>query len=244
MPGLTTQDDWLAWSQGLKTTSADEGPSVSQIPPMLRRRLSPLGKMAASVAWPLLQDDVFIPSVFCSRHGELDRTVTMLRNLALNEQLSPTHFSLSVHNAIGGVYSIARKDPSAITALAVGDEGLSQALLETQLIMVERDYPEALCVIYDAPMPPEYSEPKVQPNLPYAAAFVLTRGAPDQAKEQPAAQPQKVCGLSLQPSETEHAECSEPHTLAFLRFLLSDASALRLPGKRHDWLWTQPARSQ
>lgn len=207
---------------------------------MLRRRLSPLGKMALSVAWPLLAEETPLPSVFCSRHGELERTAGMLQSLAAGEALSPTHFSLSVHNAIGGVFSIARRDTSAVTALAVGSEDLSQALLETRLILAERRCPEALCVIYDAPLPTVYSDFGNYPRWPYAAAFVVGRS------EGPAESP--AVDLTVERRAAEElpqllrvsADPNEPQVLALIRFLLSESRPeLYLPSRRDYWRWAE-----
>lgn len=235
MPGIATRQHWQEWSCGQRSPVPGENPSLDHIPPLLRRRLSPLGKIALAAAWPVLPADASLPSLFCSRHGELERTVAMLRDLANGESLSPTHFSLSVHNAIGGVYSIARGDSSAITALAVGEEGLSQALLETRLILAEQQAAEALCVIYDAPLPDVYSDFGREPEWPYACAFVV--GLPESsagshrlslqlraADECPAASPEPI---------------PEPQALRFVRFLLQGPGArLRLPMRNDCWEWT------
>ncbi|GAB1256013.1 beta-ketoacyl synthase chain length factor [Aurantivibrio plasticivorans] len=230
-PGLQTLEDWQAWSLGEKEVQFGEPPVVSAIPAMLRRRLSSLGKMALSVAWPLMGEGVAIPSVFCSRHGELGRTVTLLKQLADEEDLSPTHFSLSVHNAIGGVASIARKDMSSITALAAGDEGLSVALLEAQMILDEQQCPEVLCVIYDEPPQAEFH--CVTPSVPYAAAFVLSSVLPVDS-------PANRLTVELQSVESVDDEEGVPQAMHFIKFLLSgNAGDLRFAGKRHAWQWSK-----
>lgn len=208
---------------------------------MLRRRLSPLGKMALSVAWPLLDENASLPSLFCSRHGELERTVGMLKELAAGEALSPTHFSLSVHNAIGGVFSIARQDRSAISALAAGPEGLSQALLETRLILAEQGAAEALCVVYDAPLPEVYGDFPCEPEWPYAAAFVV--GMPDQAAVPQAPLSLTLCSAEDASPATSTPLAGEPQTLSFLRFLLEEAGTeLLLPCRRDFWHWSRGSR--
>lgn len=249
MPEAQDRQDWLAWSERpLEVLSQCESspdtqknpedtavpkPAVDQIPPILRRRFSPLGKMAASVAWPLLEDGQSIPSVFCSRHGELTRTVDMLQNLALREDLSPTHFSLSVHNAIGGVFSIARKDTAPISALACGDDGVCQGLLETALILSESDYSEALCVFYDAPIPEVYGDTATGPSFPYAAAFVIGLQEPSESGE-------GELGLDMEMQSTiassRPASLKEPQVLSFIRFLLmAEKTSLRLASNAHAW---------
>jgi len=253
MPDAQERQDWLSWSkrslgspekaphysdsssesQSNSEDTVAPKPAVDQIPPMLRRRLSPLGKMAASVAWPLLKDGQSIPSVFCSRHGELERTVDMLRDLALSEDLSPTHFSLSVHNAIGGVFSIARKDTAPITALACGDDEICQGLLETALILSESDYSEALCVFYDAPIPEVYGDTATGPGFPYAAAFVIALQEPDDSSSE-----ELGLDMQMQPTLPSHEtdSLSEPQVLSFIRFLLMpETPFLQLVSHAHTW---------
>ncbi|MGI1679090.1 MAG: beta-ketoacyl synthase chain length factor [Cellvibrionaceae bacterium] len=234
-PGVHSVEEWEDWALGGFEYQVGEetAPDVKAIPAMLRRRLSPLGKMALSVAWPLVGDSQSLPSVFCSRHGELERTVGMLKSLAEGESLSPTHFSLSVHNAIGGVYSIARKDPSAITALAIGDEGFSQALVEAALILEEGQHQEVLCVIYDAPIPEIYSDAsliKVEPSKPYAAAFVLGQNSNKGEND--------FTVSLVKQSISANEPLAVPDALEFIRFLLKDDDkTLLLSGKRHSWQW-------
>lgn len=239
MPGISSREEWQDWQRGGRQPVAGDSPSVQQIPPMLRRRLSPLGKMALSVAWPLLAEGDSMPSVFCSRHGELERTAGMLQNLARGEALSPTHFSLSVHNAIGGVFSIARGDTSALTALAVGVEDMSQALLETRLILAEQQSAEALCLIYDAPLPEVYSEFGNYPQWPYAAAFVVGPPGPADASE-PALSVERCAAEDLPPSADRPEAPDEPQALAFIRFLLAGPRRdLYLPSRRDYWRWAE-----
>lgn len=265
-PGVQTREEWNQWvihQQAVKEGEAgtESGqdvetakPDVKAIPAMIRRRLSPLGKMALSVAWPLVDAGQQIPSVFCSRHGELERSVTMLKALADEEPLSPTQFSLSVHNAIGGVFSIARKDPSAITALALGDGDFSQALVEAEMILEEGNHDEILCVIYDEPIPDIYrdsSSTQVAPSAPYAAAFVLG-SSQSSIIEHEDDQPHLAFSVALA-EKTEQQEksienCVEsnigasvaqmPDALRFIEFMLNDSKQnLSLHSKRHQWKW-------
>jgi len=43
--------------------------------------------------------------VFASRHGEADRTLAILQDLAAGAEVSPTLFSMSVHNSVPGLWS-------------------------------------------------------------------------------------------------------------------------------------------
>ncbi|MBV1932778.1 MAG: beta-ketoacyl synthase chain length factor [Porticoccaceae bacterium] len=265
MPGIHSLEDWQQWAAGQKQAEAGGTPEVSDVPPMLRRRLSSLGKMALSVAFPLLRgSDIEIPCVFSSRHGELERTVGLLKSLAAQEPLSPTHFSLSVHNAIGGVMSIARKDPSSITALA-GDIGTT--FLEAAAIMDEQFCSEILCIIYDEPVPSIYTDNSPEPEHAYAIAFLLSSEASNPALKISAGlseetlrhTPQKltlsICDLvPLSPDDRANKapelpvlnqsalnqQVPEPQALAFLKYLLSpEDNELIIPGDRHAWRWAK-----
>ncbi|NML29405.1 beta-ketoacyl synthase chain length factor [Paraburkholderia antibiotica] len=115
------------WSSWPATASA--APDIGFIEPIVRRRLSTLSKVALKVAHDCVaQEPVCV--VFASRHGELRRTTDILRSISAGEPVSPTAFSLSVLNAMTGVFGIARGDRSAASAVSAGAETLGYALLE------------------------------------------------------------------------------------------------------------------
>lgn len=94
--------------------------------------------------------------VFASQHGELGYTVSLLRALAAEELLSPATFSLSVHNAAAGLFSILRADRSESTALAAGEETFGHALMEG-FCQLDADPRRPVLVVYaDGPFPEEY----------------------------------------------------------------------------------------
>ncbi|OUS14790.1 hypothetical protein A9Q88_13410 [Gammaproteobacteria bacterium 50_400_T64] len=253
-PSIHSAEQWQQWARGQEPAQSDGTPDISAIPPMLRRRLSSLGKMALSVAFPLLPNsEDKLPCVFSSRHGELERTVGLLQTLAKHEPLSPMHFSLSVHNAIGGVMAIARKDPSSITALA-GD--LGSTFLEAAAIMDEQSSPEILCIIYDEPVPSIYAvqaqtEQGPGPQEAYAIAFLLggtnTALREDGFSQNPESGHQLTLSIcesptSDSPLQTPSNKSDEPQALTFLKYLLTpDTSELILPGDRHAWHWVKTA---
>lgn len=125
------------------------------MPALLRRRLGFLGRMALSVAWRCADGEPALPSVFASRHGELDRTVELLQSLARREPLSPTEFSLSVHNSAAGLFSIARRDRSPASAVAAGEDSLAAGMLEGIGLLADGQ-PQALVVYADADPPAPY----------------------------------------------------------------------------------------
>jgi len=173
-PGLEQQEDWKTWlTDPQPIDSALSKQSLKQLPPLLRRRFNTLGKCAVGAALNLLKDGEQLPSIFASRHGDTELTLSLLEDMGRDEPMSPTGFSLAVHNAVSGLYSIARKDVSAVTAIASMEGLIISALLEAigQLQTTER----VLCIIYDVPLPELYQPYTSSVPFPYAIAMVLNR---------------------------------------------------------------------
>lgn len=137
---------WSFWSP----TSATK-PDTGFIEPMVRRRLSSLSKAALKVAHDCADGKKAVRMVFASRHGELRRTTDILRNIAAGEPVSPNAFSLSVLNAMSGIYGIARGDRSPATAISAGPESLGYALLEAYAQHKQQPSPPVLVVYADEP---------------------------------------------------------------------------------------------
>lgn len=215
-PNLKSKENWQLWANNQASDSFSDDLNISDVPAMLRRRLSNLGKMAIACANDTEQNIPQRPSLFCSRHGELARSVGLLTSLAEDELLSPTHFSLSVHNAIGGMLSINKKDPSNITAIAAAENMVPAALLEAQLIMQEQGCDEILCVIYDDLIPEPYANNTTIPDQAYALALVLNNRDSGTALD-----------LSIS-AEINHQVSNEPQALTFIRFLLNNEKILQL----------------
>lgn len=161
--------DWFAHPVALDKTLGS--PSLKQIPPMLRRRFSDLGKTAAVAAFPLLESTEAVPCIFASRHGDTHLTFSLLEGIGREEPMSPTGFSLAVHNAISGLFSIARKDVSAVTAIAATEGLVASAFIEA--IGQLQDSERVLCIIYDVPLPELYLASDPGDNFPYACALML-----------------------------------------------------------------------
>ena len=118
-PGLETREDWQHWLKHPEILPESLGKvSLDKVPPLLRRRFGTLGKCAMMSALQVLDENESIPGVFSSRHGDTALTLSLLEEMGRDEPMSPTGFSLAVHNAVSGLFSIARKDTSMVTSLA------------------------------------------------------------------------------------------------------------------------------
>ncbi len=172
--------DWTVWLETPAAETINSAINTSQlplIPAMLRRRLGDQGKRVVSACDRLLQENTHLPLVFCSRHGEIQRSIEILSALADGEGTSPMQFSLSVHNAISGMISIATGNQSAITAMGAGPESIAAALTESSMILQDAgsQHHQVLCVIYDSPLPELYSGAGIGPQQPYVLALLLDR---------------------------------------------------------------------
>ena len=154
-------------------------PDVSVIPPMLRRRLNQLGRACASEVLRHIGDQPQTPVVYCSQHGDIERTLNVLSELVDGEPVSPMHFSLAVHNAICGVLSIQVGNKANISALAAGENGLVPVLLEAAGILQE-GAERVICVLCDVVLPDVYRDAQSKPDRAYALCFEMV---PDGATE-------------------------------------------------------------
>lgn len=247
-PRRMQRDQWLAWAEDNdRREPGEHKPELPWVSPMLRRRLSPMGRAALWAAGQLLDDQLPEPvaTIFASRHGEVGRTVKLMRELAVESPLSPASFSLSVHNAIGGIHSIANQVFSPITAISAGPDTLSAALLEayTQLACAGREAGatveggEVLCVFYDDSLPEplgafDEQEAEVQALALRVSLAGAAEGVPLAFK------------LTEAPSAPEYSSDSgNAQVDRFLRFLLDNGqSNLELRGGKRLWQWCKRDR--
>lgn len=108
-----------------------EDPEIPTLPGL--RRLTPLGRKVLqhmqSTSCSL--DGKAMPWIIASRDGESRHKVDLLVDLSNGNLLSPTDFSMSVHNAIAGIYSIASGNTEPYTTVAAGSRTFEMGLLET-----------------------------------------------------------------------------------------------------------------
>lgn len=217
-PGLERREQWGSWAEQ-PARVPDAVPStaapVEGMPPMVRRRLNPLGRMAADVAYQLLGPQSAnppgaCPVVFASRYGDAERALALLAEAAQGQPLSPTAFGLSVHNAIGATCSIARGDRADHTALAAGPATPALALLEAAA-RLQDGAPEVAVVCYDAPLPGDYAGFMDEAVVPHAWACRITRPAePDAPRVR----------LGMHPGVAQTPADGLPFSLSLLRFLI------------------------
>ena len=192
---------------------------------MTRRRIDPLGRAALQVAWWAQSDVPTGPVVFASRWGELARSVALLRQLAQGEPLSPTAFSLSVHNASSAVYSIARGDTANYAAVSAGPASATAGVCEAMGLLAD-GAPQVLVVSVEAGLPDPYQAFDQHPGPLRAWAVLLERA--DQGLRLKATAP----GVT-----TDHDDL--PPDLATLRFLIGDGPQWCQRSPQGGWVWSR-----
>jgi hypothetical protein len=177
-PNVSTAQEWHAYLHAHAPAPVVQSapPALRQMPPMLRRHASALARMTCDVAYGSLGDAIGVPMVFCSRFGEMDRAVDLMTSLATDGALSPTSFSLSVHNAIGGLFCIARRDAANCIALAGGSECAESGVLEACALLSD-GAERVLLVVSEQPLPPVYAAFESDAARPFAWACLVEPAA-------------------------------------------------------------------
>jgi hypothetical protein len=230
-PGLTTPEAWTQWARAPHRIVPGGEPGVKAMPAMLRRRAGFLGKMALEVAYRCLDGRGDgrgeIPTVFCSRHGEVSRALELLSDLARGEALSPTAFSMSVHNATAGLLTIARADRANHIALAAGAATIEHAVIEACGLLAD-GAAMVLLVASDCQLPELFLPFQDCEEQPHAWAWLMTAAADD--------------AIALSWSASDQAPSSGmPGGLEVAAFHLGGASRMERCDGRMRWRWSRDA---
>lgn len=195
---------------------------------MLRRRASFLGKMALEVAYQCLEQRTDVPTVFCSRHGDVARALELLSDLARDVALSPTAFSMAVHNASAGLFSIARADRANHVALAAGASTIEHAVIEACGLLAD-GAPEVLLVVSDCPLPPALAAFQDCLEQAHAWAWLMVPAGAD------------PIGLSWHADAGQVEQTQAPAGLQILGFQLGRETRWERVADRRRWCWTRGA---
>lgn len=172
-PVLHDRAAWQAWALAPAPPKGDALPELAEVPAMQRRRIDRMGRMAVQAAcWCARAEADGVPLVFASRHGDLQRSLVLLEQLARGEAMSPTQFGLSVHNAIAALYSILRGERGNYLALAAGRSTAEAALVEAAGLLAD-GAGEVQVVVYEAELPEAYAGFGDEPDAGFAWSWRL-----------------------------------------------------------------------
>ncbi|MGY3904564.1 beta-ketoacyl synthase chain length factor [Aeromonas lusitana] len=224
-PGLEQVSQWQLWANAVQWPEAAQPlPATPLIPMMMARRLSAGARLAVQLGLEMLARHPIDNAIFVSRHGELARSMTLLQGLAAGKPLSPTDFSMSVHNTAAGLCSIQGKAALPISSLAAGEGSLMAGVTEA-VANLHAGYKRVLLVAFEGEIP-AFHHPWLSATPPYALALVLGNEMIVQG-ERWHCEGQGV--LSHSPEL--------PQPLAFWRAHLLRQSTCLLGDGRQEWSW-------
>ena len=196
-PTLTTH------LSGGKAAGIDNQDLARGIAPAWRRRLDLFGRASAEVLARIFDgsspDDIRnCRVIFSSRHGNIERTLKLLGQIARAEIPSPADFSMSVHNALVGVASINWGITQSHSAISAGNDSFIAALTEA-LTQLADDPRHPVAIVYiDLPLPDVYA--RNDPEGMKGTAFALRLDAPKtpKAPQTPDTQPEDTTPITLE----------------------------------------------
>ncbi len=221
--------NWAVWpplQPDAEQDSVRQQELLASVPKMLKRRLSPLAKTVFCAANQCIDEHIRLPAVFSSCHGELSKSFAMMEMLEAGEESSPTAFSLSVHNAIAGLFSMAWKNKLQSTVVAPGEEGMAAGFIEA-LGLLHEGAEQVLLVFYDEPLVDFY------PSAPFKLSADESRALALRIAKSGEGQALKMSSLSLTGDDGEQPVQLTP----FIRFLAEPQAQLTLKMCRHSWRW-------
>lgn len=232
----STSCDGQANSSEKAQTKSPAWPKLEFVPAMQRRRLSPFAKIAlytAENALSALSEQVDI--VFSSRHGDLHKTAELLTELTAEQDISPTAFSTSVHNAVPGLYSILKQNKQAINAISAGKDSFFYAFVDAYARLKSGRSNQLLIVHVDRELPALYSQFQDEQQVDHAVAMVVTL-APTETT---------LAGIDVSFSalaetnivnDKDTSELNLPAGLCFMNWFNSAPdSTLQYTSERHVW---------
>jgi Beta-ketoacyl synthase, N-terminal domain len=213
---------WESWPSG------HGAEKTKAIPPLLRRRVTPIGQQALSVAWHL-PETAGARLILSSRHGEFSRTTSLLEAVTSRSDLSPADFTLSVHHALIGLLSIVHKNHRGHTAVASGKESFCLGLLEA--IACLKENPDELVVLihFDDLLPGPFAEFNETGEQPMALALALSATGEGETIQ-----------IDFQPTSANEKP-SASHAQDFLDFLTSGLIEGLSVGEQRQWRWARHA---
>lgn len=171
---ILSEKDWKLgekhWQQSAKDW-ADFSPKLSFLPTLKRRRLGGAARLFFESAWQLTSEKPNLPVVYASKNSEINRSFALWQSLLQEGDVSPTSFSLSVHNALIGQWSELCQVKSEMTAITAQKDNLEIALLEAYLLLNE-GYSQVLVVVSEYPLDEKYNVATMT-RLPFAYSLAM-----------------------------------------------------------------------
>ncbi|MDH5720270.1 MAG: beta-ketoacyl synthase chain length factor [Spirochaetia bacterium] len=237
-PGLETPSDWRNWAEEKMKISDSGAPNLDFLPAMQRRRLSLLSKMAFAAAYHCLDaGSRKVRTVFASRHGEIQRTGNILHDILNKEGVSPTAFSLSVHSATAGLFSIFQENKEPSVTVSARKDTFGSAIVEAAGLLSRDPEEPVLIIAADELLPEELSEFADEVEAPHAVAFLISPG-----KDFKNTRNIEV-NFEFYEKKSNNNIKNEPFPLQFIRWYLSEKQEISIDGERLKWYFKKSPTS-
>ena len=176
MNNIIYVDKFYIWQE----SDNEKMPDVSFIPPMTRRRMTDLQKIAIGLAKHVMPEDTDYQIVFASRFGEWQQTIKLITQFHNDSEMSPAGFSNSVHNAAPGALSVLTKNKKSYISIAAGTRTLESGILATLTAQ------KPVLFIFAEEKSPELYNPFLEnPVIAHGIAFMVTNSGKRQLVWQP-----------------------------------------------------------
>lgn len=232
-PGIDGGDAWRAWAARPGAVAEEGAPDARFLPPLLRRRCTPLSRAMLHVAFLACPETerASVRTVFASRHGENREAHPLFDLVVTGQPLSPTRFTHTVHNAQAGLYSIATGNRCASSAISGGTDTLGAAFHEA-LGHREREPGRAVLVVLgEVPAADFVRESTGEPPASFAVGLLVA-----------GAEAGEPVGYELLPPRSGTAGVAPwPAALELVRWWHAGEPVLELSGPRSTHRFTRLA---
>lgn len=143
----------------IKWISNEGNPKIElkHLTKMQARRMDSLTKSSLELALSISENQKVDYLVTASRHGQLHYSFDLIKEIINNETPSPTKFSQSTHNSIGGLYCILSKNKIPMTAISAGEKTKAMGFLAALNHLLVQPKENVLFLYTDGNIPEAYS---------------------------------------------------------------------------------------
>ena len=227
-PGREDAPAWRRWCADPVALEPGGCPEARFLPPLIRRRCSPLARIALTTAFACCGEEDLerCSTVFASRHGNINESIDLLDRLAERQPLSPTAFSHTVHNAQAALFSLAAHNRHSSSSLAARADTFACAWLEALALLERAPERPVLLVTADVPLAEAFASMVDEPEASYGLALWITPAG-------------GASGLrfTIETATQPAPPTRWPDAVEFLRWLLSDEPRLALGTGPRRFVW-------
>lgn len=231
-PGREDEPAWRAWAKNPATLEREGRPEVAFLPALLRRRCSTLTRIMLATGFGCCgpSDRADVRTVFASRHGNINDSISLLEGLSRHQPLSPARFSHTVHNAQAGLFSIAAENRQASSSVAAQEDTFACAFIEALMHLQREPSRSVLLVMADIPLATTFAALVEEPLAAYGVGLLLAARGDGEPLT-----------FRAMPAERNLPAPTRPDAVEFLRWLLGSEPRLSLGAGERRWQWERHA---